>query len=84
MSEETSPAASLLVSNTFADDRMGLLLAVSHSERDVQINRIETAGWRGGQTILTLEMAYYLPTRIFHVTGIKLLMSKSVHVPMLA
>jgi len=51
LSEETSPAASLLVSNTFADDRMGLLLAVSHSERDVQINRIETAGWRGGQTI---------------------------------
>ena len=31
--------------------RMGVLLAVSRSERDVQINRIETAGWRGGQTI---------------------------------
>ncbi|MFD2165042.1 TonB-dependent receptor [Thalassotalea euphylliae] len=51
LSEETSPAASFLVSNTFADDRFGALLAVSYSERDVQINRIETAGWRGGQTI---------------------------------
>lgn len=51
LSEETSPAASMLVSNTFNDDSLGLLLAVSHSERDVQINRIETAGWRGGQTI---------------------------------
>ena len=51
LSEETSPAASLLVSNTFEDDTLGVLLAVSHQERDVQINRIETAGWRGGQTI---------------------------------
>lgn len=51
LSEETSPHASFLVSNTFNDDTMGVLFAVSHSERDVQINRIETAGWRGGQTI---------------------------------
>ena len=51
LSEKTSPSASLLLSNTFNDDSMGLLLAVSYSERDVQINRIETAGWRSGQTI---------------------------------
>lgn len=51
LSEETSPQLSALVSNTFNDDTMGVLLAVSYSERDVQINRIETAGWRGGQTI---------------------------------
>jgi TonB-dependent receptor len=30
---------------------MGVLLAVSHQERSVQINQINTAGWRGGQTI---------------------------------
>lgn len=51
LAEKTSPAVSALVSNTFADDSMGILLAVSHQERDVQINRIETAGWRSGQTI---------------------------------
>ena len=51
LSEEVSPAASFLVSNTFNEDRLGVLLAVSHSERDVQINRIETGGWRPGQTI---------------------------------
>ena len=51
LSEETSPAASVLVSNTFNDDKMGLLLAVSHQERDVQINRIQTAGWRPGLTL---------------------------------
>ena len=51
LSEETSPAGSILVSNTFADNRLGILAAVSHSERDVQINRIETGGWRPGQTI---------------------------------
>ena len=51
LSEEVSPAGSVLISNTFNEDRFGALLAVSHSERDVQINRIETAGWRSGQTI---------------------------------
>ncbi|TAP39439.1 TonB-dependent receptor [Alteromonas sp. KUL49] len=51
LSEETSPQASFLVSNTFADDKFGLLLAVSHQERQVQINRIQTAGWRPGLTL---------------------------------
>ena len=51
LSEETKPHASFLVSNTFADDRVGVLLTASHAEREVQINRIETAGWRPGQTI---------------------------------
>lgn len=51
LSEETAPAVSLLVSNTFADDTFGVALAYSRQERDVQINRIQTAGWRPGQTI---------------------------------
>ena len=51
LSEDSTPAASLLISNTFADDTFGIGLAVSHQERDVQINRIQTAGWRPGQTI---------------------------------
>lgn len=51
LSEETSPSASFLVSNTFADETFGVLLAVSQQERKVQINQITTAGWRGGQTI---------------------------------
>jgi len=51
LSEETSPAVSLLLSNTFADDTIGVGLSYSRQERDVQINRIQTAGWRPGQTI---------------------------------
>ncbi len=51
LSEDTAPAASLLISNTFADDTIGIGLALSRQERDVQINRIQTAGWRPGQTI---------------------------------
>lgn len=51
LSEDSTPAASVLISNTFADDTFGVSLAVSHTERDVQINRIQTAGWRPGQTI---------------------------------
>ncbi|MDO6710269.1 TonB-dependent receptor [Aliiglaciecola sp. 2_MG-2023] len=51
LSEELSPTISALVSNTFNDDTMGILFSLSHEKRDVQINRIETAGWRPGQTI---------------------------------
>jgi len=51
LSEEISPAGSLLISDTFNNDTFGVLAAVSYQERDVQINRIETAGWRPGQTI---------------------------------
>jgi iron complex outermembrane receptor protein len=51
LSEDTSPSASVLVSNTFSDDKVGVLLAVSRQERDVQINRIETLGWRPGLTL---------------------------------
>lgn len=51
LSEETAPSASILLSNTFADDTFGVALALSRQERDVQINRIQTAGWRPGQTI---------------------------------
>ncbi len=46
LSEETAPSVSGLVSSTFADGKFGILAAVSHQQRDVQINRIETAGWR--------------------------------------
>ncbi|NRA29775.1 MAG: TonB-dependent receptor [Parvularculaceae bacterium] len=51
LSEEIAPQAAFLLSNTFADDTFGVLAAVSYQERKVQINRIETAGWRPGQTI---------------------------------
>lgn len=51
LSEEVTPAASILLSNTYADDTFGVAFFASHQERDVQINRIQTAGWRPGQTI---------------------------------
>lgn len=51
LSEETAPALSFLASNTFADDTVGIGFAYSRQEREVQINRIQTAGWRPGQTI---------------------------------
>jgi TonB-dependent receptor len=51
LSEETSPNFSGLVSNTFADGTVGVLLSLSRSEREVQINQISTAGWRPNQTI---------------------------------
>lgn len=50
LSEKTSPAASALITKNW-DDKFGVLLAVSHQKRDVQINQIATAGWRSGQTI---------------------------------
>ena len=55
LSEDSTPAGSLLISNTFADDTFGVGLALSYQERDVQINRIQTAGWRPGQTISNIN-----------------------------
>lgn len=52
LSEEIAPQGYLFVSQTFGDDdNFGVLLNLSRQERDVQINRIQTAGWRPGQTI---------------------------------
>ncbi len=51
LSEETAPAVSIVGSHTFADDTIGIAYAYSRQEREVQINRIQTAGWRPGQTI---------------------------------
>lgn len=51
LSEDIAPGFALLASNTFGDDRFGVLFSYSHEQRDVQINRILTAGWQSGQTI---------------------------------
>jgi len=51
LSGAATPAVSGIVSNTFNDDKMGVLLSVAYQSRDVQINRIETAGWRPGLTL---------------------------------
>lgn len=51
LSEETSPSGSVLITNTFLDEKLGVLVAVSQQERKVQVNQINTGGWLGGQTI---------------------------------
>ena len=45
-SEETSPQASFLISNTFNDDTLGALFAVSYLERETRLNRAQSGGWR--------------------------------------
>ena len=46
LAEKTAPQFSGLISNTFNDDTMGILLAVSYQERQSQNNIIETRYWR--------------------------------------
>ncbi len=48
LNEKTYPTVSGLISNTFADDTLGVLLAVSHSERENYVNSLFTAGYRPG------------------------------------
>jgi len=44
-----TPEISAMVSNTFADDTFGMLLSVSHSQRDSHLDRIGTSGnWGTG------------------------------------
>lgn len=45
LSEETSPAFSGLVSNTFNDGTLGVLLSLSVQERQAQINQADTRGY---------------------------------------
>jgi len=44
-SEETSPEFSGFVSNTFADDKFGVLFAVSQKNAKTRLNQAETDGW---------------------------------------
>ena len=45
LSESTTPSFAGLVSNTFMDDRLGVLLSVSSQQRDAQINQADTRGF---------------------------------------
>ena len=45
MSEESSPQASILVSQTFADDTLGVLFGYNHFERESTVNRITNNNW---------------------------------------
>ncbi|GAA6171650.1 TonB-dependent receptor [Colwellia sp. KU-HH00111] len=44
-SAETTPQVSALVSNTFNDDNLGLLFAISHQERETRLNQAQMDGW---------------------------------------
>ncbi|MGY8875583.1 MAG: TonB-dependent receptor plug domain-containing protein, partial [Pseudoalteromonas sp.] len=44
-SEETTPEISGLISNTFNDDTLGLLFAVSRQERETRLNQAQVDGW---------------------------------------
>ena len=48
LSGETSPQASALVTDTFMDNRLGVLISASHQERDSQTNMLETRYYRTG------------------------------------
>lgn len=44
-SKSTTPQLSGLISNTFNDDTFGVLLAVSHQERETRLNQAQIDGW---------------------------------------
>jgi iron complex outermembrane receptor protein len=45
LSGNTTPSFSGLISNTFMDDRLGVLFSLSSQERDAQINQADTRGF---------------------------------------
>jgi iron complex outermembrane receptor protein len=44
-SEKTGPQGSILVSNTFNDDKFGALLSLSYQNREARLDRAEIDGW---------------------------------------
>lgn len=55
-SEETTPQVSGLVSNVFNDGKFGVLLALSHQERDTRLNQAQMDGWLENVGIPTAEL----------------------------
>ncbi|MFP5392564.1 MAG: TonB-dependent receptor [Gammaproteobacteria bacterium] len=55
-SGETTPEVSALVSNTFADGTVGVLLAVSHKNAKTRLNQAQTDGWLQNAGIPTREL----------------------------
>ena len=47
--DKPEPQGSVLFSDTFADDRIGILVDAAYSERKVQANHINIQGWEGSQ-----------------------------------
>ena len=43
--EKVTPQGSFLISNTFAEDRFGVLLAASYAKRSTRLNQAQTDGW---------------------------------------
>lgn len=73
INEEVNPSASFLVSNTFDNDKFGVLFSASHQVRDVTINSIGTTGWRPGITVSNtagdvLASNIYIPRNIDHIS----------------
>jgi TonB-dependent receptor len=73
LNEKTSPSASVLISNTFDDDKFGVLFSASHQQRDVDINTIGTTGWRPGINLSNtageaLASNVYIPRNIDHIS----------------
>ena len=76
LNEETSPSASVLISNTFDDNRLGVLFSASHQQRNVDINSIGTSGWRPGITVSNtagevLASNIYIPRNIDHISDVQ-------------
>ena len=46
--DKVTPTAGLLLSNTFADDTIGVLADVIYTRRDTDTNRVYVSGWPGG------------------------------------
>ena len=44
-SEKTTPQVSALISNSFNDNALGVLFAVSHQERETRLNQAQIDGW---------------------------------------
>ncbi|MGN0922340.1 MAG: TonB-dependent receptor [Cellvibrio sp.] len=57
-SEETDPKASLLISNTFADDTFGVLFSLAYSERNLEDNGASTVRWNNVNDIAGADDAF--------------------------
>jgi iron complex outermembrane recepter protein len=58
LTEDSDPRAALLVSNTFADGKLGALLSVAYTSRKLQDDGSSTVRWQTGAGLGPLDGAY--------------------------
>jgi TonB-dependent receptor len=71
MGDDVTPELAAIYSNTFADDKVGFAISLSHQERDFQKQSANIQGWHANPTLPTLTADKVVDRRATDASGKK-------------